>query len=445
MSTQMMSWRRLLSSRRLCGDAHEVSVERSPFQQDYDRIVFSSAFRRLQDKTQVFPLAETDYVRTRLTHSLEASCIGRSLGTSAGVLICANEPELPVHPSDVGAIVAAATLAHDIGNPPLGHAGEESIRNWFENSEVAAKLKPEMSDEECADFLYYEGNAQGFRVLARLLAPDRVGGLRLTCASVGALAKYPCGSALKRRAHGIAGHKFNFFQADRDLFKSAADETGMISDGAYIWRRHPLAFLVEAADDIAYRIVDFEDGFVVGRVAFEELRKLFLEIIRDDGATEAELEDLPTPNRQVEFLRSRAISSLVNQVAEEFRRHHRALLGGTFDRPLIESIPAAEVLDHVYKRSAESVYTHHRVLEVVAAGFELISGMLDIFVPAVTGYAVAIRTGRTPSARHRRLCQLLPAECVCVDDPVWIRSPYLQLLAVLDFISGMSDTSAVNL
>ncbi|MFA7232271.1 MAG: dNTP triphosphohydrolase, partial [Victivallaceae bacterium] len=214
-----MEWKKLLSSKRLGKETPEkVAPGRSPFQQDFDRIVFSSAFRRLQDKAQVFPLAANGYVRTRLTRSMEVSCIGRSLGAGAGVFIAANHDIGNIQPSDIGAIVAAASLSHDIGNPPLGHSGEEAIRYWFCNSDIAKAMRRDMTAKQCADIERYEGNAQGFRVLARLQMPDNPGGMQLTCATLGAFTKYPVESYVRDLPGGVASKKFNFFQLDRELF-----------------------------------------------------------------------------------------------------------------------------------------------------------------------------------------------------------------------------------
>ena len=213
-----MEWKQLLSPHRVGSSKPGViSQDRSPFQRDFDRIVFSGAFRRLQDKTQVFPLVKTDYVRTRLTHSLETSSVGRSLGTAVGVEICKNFDTAGAQPSD-------------IGNPPLGHAGEEAIRYWFTHSPVACAMRDVMNEDEAADIERYEGNAQGFRVLTRLEMPDQKGGMQLTCATLGAFAKYPAASRSAVRPFGVAGKKFNFFQPEKELFREVAEACGLLRD-----------------------------------------------------------------------------------------------------------------------------------------------------------------------------------------------------------------------
>ena len=437
----MMKWENLLSCRRLGVDHIQPAMaKRSPFQQDFDRIVFCAPFRRLQDKTQVFPLSETDYVRTRLTHSMEASSIGRSLGTGAGAFICSQE-KLAFCPSDVGAVVAAAALAHDIGNPPFGHAGEEAVQHWFENSEVAFECRKNMTEEEIADIARYEGNAQGFRVLAKLQNPNLRGGMQLTCATLGAFAKYPTVSSAAVRPKGVAGKKFNFFQLDKDLFCEVAHELGLIEIGDCSFVRHPLAFLVEAADDIAYRVVDFEDGLIAGRIRYRELEELFSAVIVDKEVLD-NLNDYASEVQKAEYLRSKAIGKLVDQATCVFIEHYDELMNGTMEKSLIDCIPAVEPLKQIFKRSAEVIYTTPRVIEVIAAGFELFSGMLDIFVATCNDIA---EHGAAASPRSRKLIHLLPDMNRYINDPAWCTKPYVRIITVLDYLTGMSDSYAVSL
>lgn len=437
----MMKWGKLLSTRRLGLDHIEPQqAKRSSFQQDFDRIVFSAPFRRLQDKTQVFPLSETDFVRTRLTHSMEASSIGRSLGTGAGAFICSKE-KLNVLPSDVGAVVAAATLAHDIGNPPFGHAGEEAVQYWFEHSDVAAECRRNMSEDEIRDIAKYEGNAQGFRILAKLHNPDVKGGMQLTCATLGAFAKYPTLASAKIRPDGVAGKKFNYFQLDKDLFREVALELGLIEIDTYSFVRHPLAFLVEAADDIAYRVVDFEDGLIANRIRYSELEELFGAVIADKKVVDV-VKNISSEVRKAEYLRSKAIGKLVDQVTAAFCRHHDELLNGTLTKSLIDCTESAEPLNEIFKRSAEVIYTTPRVIEVVVAGYELFSGMLDIFVASCNDIA---ENGENASPRSRRLIRLLPDIQRYTQNELWCSRPYVRIITVLDYLTGMSDSYAVSL
>ncbi len=441
----MMEWKKLLSPHRV-GSSHPgvISQDRSPFQRDFDRIVFSSAFRRLQDKTQVFPLARTDYVRTRLTHSLETSSIGRSLGTMTGVFLCREFDTGGAQPSDIGAAVAAAALAHDIGNPPLGHAGEEAIRHWFTHSPVAADLRPGMTVNEAADIERYEGNAQGFRVLCSLEMPDQYGGMQLTCATLGAFAKYPSASKVPVRPSGVAGKKFNFFRLEEKLFSEVAEHTGLVAAGPLAWQRHPLAYLVEAADDIAYRIVDFEDGQRLGLIDYAELERLFLEII-DSERTAQHVATIASTSRRAEFLRAQAIGKLVRDTAEVFQEKHDELLAGSLEKPLIDYVGCQEPLNRIQRRSTRDIYNHRQVAEIVGAGFELVSGMLDIFVPCVNEMAREAAGGAAASFRSRRLFALLPGHEELLREPRYQEDGYYRVMLVLDYVSGMSDSYAVSL
>lgn len=441
----MMQWEKLLSPARL-GQAREERFEpqRSPFQRDYDRIVFSSAFRRLQDKTQVFPLAQSDYVRTRLTHSLEASCVGRSLGTAVGAHIVERYRLSHVHSSDIGAAVAAACLAHDIGNPPFGHSGEDAIRYWFENSKVAKKLHAELKQNPAHfhDFERFEGNAQGFRILARLQMPDRRGGFQLTCVTLGAFAKYPGRSFPKREVgdQRASTKKFSFFEAEADLFAEVADRTGLIPGGSG-WRRHPLAFLVEAADDICYRLVDFEDGVRLGLIGFQEACDAYGEVI-DNPRLMGNAGQIHGEQERIEFLRAVAIGKVIEQVEAVFLAQEEAILAGEFDRSLIGCTAAAGPLEAIVRRSATRLYAHPRGLEIEAAGYEVIGGLLDLFVEAVE--ALAAEGKKDLSPRWRNLLPLVPEAFI---GPGRIPAPdaYTRLLRICDYVSGMTDSFAVSL
>lgn len=440
-----MNWKQLLSPDRLgTGVPGKITQERSPFQRDFDRIVFSGSFRRLQDKTQVFPLVKTDYVRTRLTHSLETSSIGRSLGTATGVFICENFDAGNATPSDVGSIVAAAALAHDIGNPPLGHAGEEAIRHWFLTSSAAKQLYPTLSEAEMRDISCFEGNAQGFRVLTRLEMPDQIGGMQLTAATLGTFSKYPVGSLVPCRPQGVAGKKFGYFQSEKALFAEVAEHCGLIKTGDGAWVRHPLAYLVEAADDIAYLIVDFEDGHRLGLVDYRELEMYFLQIIDSERSAE-HVATLETPIRKAEFLRAQAIGSLVRQVSKVFIDHQQELLEGTLPKPLVDYIPCRDILDKIRSRSASGLYNHRSVAEVIGAGFEMVSGLLDIFVPCVNEIAAEAIGGAPAGYRSRRLSTMLPVGAMAPNDEIWCKNSYYRLMSILDFVSGMTDGYAVSL
>lgn len=322
--TKFMEWQNLLSDFRFGERKISPNPNRPPWQYDFDRIIFSSAFRRLQDKTQVFPLSSSDYVRTRLTHSLEVTVVGRSLGDRIGLFLHEQGVLEDAHYSKIGQIVAAATLAHDIGNPPFGHSGEDAIQSWFENSPTIKAHLSELKDTEKSDFLNYEGNAQGFRVLTRLQMHRDQGGMRLTAATLAAFTKYPVQAPHlnePRKHKGISTKKFGFFQSEKEIFETVAEKTGLIRrrDEPNCWCRHPLAFIVEAADDISYRLVDLEDAFRLGLISYQEIEdivthglvyKNYIQRIRKE----------PDNVVRVDMIRSISIGTAITQVVEAFKK-----------------------------------------------------------------------------------------------------------------------------
>jgi dGTPase len=441
----MMQWPKLLSSQRL-GSASGAGTEpqRSPFQRDSDRVIFCSAFRRLQDKTQVFPLAENDYVRTRLTHSLEVASAGRSLGTIVGAAIV-ERGELPgFHASDFGAVVSAAALAHDLGNPPFGHSGEDAIRVWFETSKVAQDARTMLKKNEQEDLARFEGNAQGFRLITRLQMPDNPG-LRLTCATLGTFTKYPIESLVPDKAQiheGASTKKFGFFQSEREFFTEVAVKCGLLRRSPLHswWARHPLSFLMEAADDLCYRLVDFEDGFRLGHLEYEEVRDRFVRVIGKEEVR-AKAEQMREEKERIEFLRALAIGAAVQQTAELFLAKEDEIMAGDFDEPLIDHIPAGKELEEIKARSVETIYSTVRGVEIEAAGFAVLGGLLDDFVAAVSDVA---RRGKHASPRSKKLLRLVPEQSLGPGrDPD--QSPYQRLLRMIDFVSGMTDSYAVGL
>ena len=285
-----MTWEQLLSLKRQGDNSKRLRIEqddtRLGFEVDYDRIIFSSAFRSLQDKTQVIPLSKTDFVHTRLTHSLEVSVVGRSIGRLVGKKILEKYPHIPevhgYHMNDFGAIVAAASLAHDIGNPPFGHSGEKAIGEYFSIGK-GQQYKDQLTDKQWQDLIDFEGNANGFSVLSSS-RPGIEGSLRLTYAVLGAFMKYPKESLPKKPTKNISDKKYGFFQSDKDFFKEVAEELGMIpnkSGNDIGFERHPLAFLVEAADDICYTIIDFEDGINLGLIEEEFALEYLIKLVKD--------------------------------------------------------------------------------------------------------------------------------------------------------------------
>ncbi|HRF42653.1 MAG TPA: deoxyguanosinetriphosphate triphosphohydrolase [Candidatus Competibacteraceae bacterium] len=439
----MMDWNCLLSRTRLgLARPHPDSEARTDFQRDFDRIVFSSAFRRLQDKTQVFPLSQSDYVRTRLTHSLEVSSVGRSLGTMVGDSVIKRHGLKSVYPQDFGAVVAAACLAHDIGNPPFGHAGEDAIRLWFTASATGQAVLESLTESQRQDFLRFEGNAQGFRIIARLQSPDNPGGMQLTCATLGTFTKYPCASSLPvEPPSGIAFKKFGFYQDDTDLFAQVAGQLGLepVLPGA--WSRHPLAYLVEAADDICYRIIDVEDAFRLQQMRFEDVRDLLLPLTGEADRARRKMEHITRSKEKIEYLRAKAIGTIIDQVHQCFMRHEDAILAGAFPGELLDAIPAAEAMRALKECGENQVYVSKPVVEVEAAGFEVLGGLLEAFVTTVNDLAMH---GPQASSRSRMLIYLIP-EPFTGPGRRPSGDPYRRVLAITDFVSGMTDSYAVTL
>lgn len=437
------NWRALLSPRRIgAAGSAKTAPDRSVFQQDYDRIVFSSAFRRLKDKTQVFPLAQSDYVRNRLTHSLEASCVGRSLGAGVGrILVDRHRLHDVLHASDFGAVVAAACLAHDIGNPPFGHAGEDTIREWCRQPDGALD-RLGLTGAQRADFERYEGNAQGFRLLTALQSPSNCGGLQLTAATLMAFSKYPCASQIQAPLDGRSMKKFGFFQTEAALFREAAEEVGMINRGDGAWRRHPLALLVEAADDICYRIVDLEDAARIGIVPYRDAEELLMKVAGGSVNT-ARAEAIADPKERIEYLRAKAIGRLVDEVGVIFLAHENEIVCGKYDCALLEESKAIETLNIIEKLSYDTIYVARSAMEIEAAGCEVISGLLDLFFTAVMQRAAAEKKENTP-IRSRVLMTLLPEQFLD-KNKLPDADPYLRLMKVVDFICGMTDSYAMTL
>jgi len=440
-----MQWQQLLARARLgSSEPPKASSARTDFQRDFDRVVFSSAFRRMQDKTQVFPLSKVDYVRTRLTHSLEASSIGRSLGTLVGEQVIARHDLNEFEAADFGSIVAAACLAHDIGNPPFGHSGEDAIRHWAHSGEYGASRVAMLSGSECEDFLSFEGNAQGFRIVTRLQNPDNQGGLQLTCATLAAFTKYPRESWLGGSQYqGISAKKQGFAAADRASFESVAEAVGLIPRDNHhaMWCRHPLAFLVEAADDISYRVIDIEDGFRLGHFSYQEVLDLFWPLISDPDRQAPRLQRIQDRKDRVEFLRAKVINEVIRQALGCFLDNEAEILAGRFDVPLLDELPMREALDALVDIARQRIYCAPEVVEIQAAGFQVISDLLDRFARVVDDVA---DRGERASPHSRMLIRLVPEQFVG-PERVPLEDPYQRLLMLTDFVSGMTDSYAVSL
>ena len=442
MAENVMHWQQLLSTQRFKIRAGHVTATRTPasiegaaglrsdFHIDHDRVVFSSAFRRLGRKTQVHPLASHDHTHNRLTHSVEVASVGRSLGNRVGAMM-QYAGTLPdgFTPFDIGAVVQVACLAHDIGNPPFGHTGEEALREWFRNPAHAHFLLP-LDDAERADICTYEGNAHSLRMVANLEMYRNEGGMRLTSAAIGALIKYPWTSdADPARARG----KFNIYRAELPYFSAVAKELGLIQTGPQQWARHPLSYLMEAADDICYAILDLEDAVEIGILDMHEFEALFSPF----GEAER-LWETHDQTQKCAMLRGIAIGRCVGEVSEKFMLHQDTLLRGTFQGKDLIDVCAPQVKETLLAAKAlasQKVYRHRTKLVTELASYPCIGTVLDVLIPAIHRQI----SGEPLSYRHQLALNLLPAPITTQADL------YHAYMAALDYVGAMTDNYAANL
>lgn len=432
-----MNWTTLLSSQRN-GQKQSLTSEpsRSAFEQDYDRIIFSHPFRKLQDKTQVHPLPEHDFVHTRLTHSLEVSSVGRSLGKRVGEVILQRNAALTKDYSlfDFGAIVAAASLAHDLGNPPFGHAGEDAISDFLLQSEIGLSLKNKMSEAEWTDLTRFEGNAQGFRILNK-----NQYGLKLTFATLGAFTKYPCPAFFPQRDKSKRSQKkFGFFQSENTIFNEVATalELPKIHENAY--ERHPLAYLVEAADDICYSIIDLEDGCNLGLISYKEAKTLFENILTKNKSKLGKLDQLNSQQEKIGFLRALAIGDLMDECATLFLDSEQEILVGNFNQALADLCPSKEALKEIIKISVEKIYRSRNVVEIEAMGHQVLPGLLEEFLTAgLNCYE------KKKSRKYENLAMLFPEDIYL--NIKQAPDYYSVARYVVDFVSGLTDRYAISL
>jgi len=439
----MMQWEQLLSLRRQGDTSKRLRKEqddtRLGFEVDYDRIIFSSAFRSLQDKTQVIPLSKTDFVHTRLTHSLEVSVVGRSLGRLVGKQLLEKYPHLKeihgYHMNDFGAIVAAAALAHDIGNPPFGHSGEKAIGEYFKTGN-GQQFKGKISDKEWQDLIDFEGNANGFSVVTGS-RPGVEGSLRLTYATLGAFMKYPKESLPKKPTSNIADKKYGFFQQDKPFFKEVAAELGMISNksGDDIgFERHPLAYLVEAADDICYTIIDFEDGINLGLIQEEFALEYLIKLVKKSIDSE-KYNALVTKEDRISYLRALAIGSLINDAVKVFIENEKLILEGKFPFALTDKSEFKAQMNDVIKISVKNIYQSKEVIEKEVVGYQVINTLLDKFSSAYNN-----KFEGKSSNYDELILKLLPEKFVTEK-----MSLYERLMHICHFVSMLTDGKALQL
>jgi dGTPase len=437
-----MTWKQYFehAKERLFDDKIYQANDRSVFQMDYDRIIFSSAFRRLQNKTQVLPFPKSDYVRNRLTHSLETASVGRSLGNIVGDYIVKKYPELQkdlgINAVDFGHLVSAACLAHDIGNPPFGHSGEDAIGQYFK-SDSAQTLIKNLTPKQKADLQQFEGNASGLRIIA--YTPENQsaikGGLRLSLGTYATFTKYPKESLPLRKQEGKASlKKFGIYQSEIDVFESEiADKLHMIpqhtSEGK-AWKRFPLTFLVEAADDICYHIIDFEDGFNMGYIPFKRVESHFLSLINPENFNRKRYDKISFYPEKINYLRSLVINNLVKQTAQLFIDNEAMFVNGTLDTPLLKLLPDSTQrrLQSIIDESVDKIYQSENVLKIELAGLKVLPDLLHKFVSA----------NLRPND-YKQLYKLLP------EIYRGGLSDYAKILNATMYVSNMTDRQAVDL
>lgn len=448
-----MKWEQLYSNKRTGSEAKSSGnndAVRTSFLRDYDRIIFSSAFRRLQNKTQVFPLPGPVFVHNRLTHSLEVASVGRSLGKAVGDALVARYPDkgedfTEFYKYELAAVIAAGCLAHDIGNPPFGHSGEDAIRTFFRDLEGDAKqrFEKQLTQNQQRDFLYFEGNANAFRTLTHHFNEDAPGGFRLTYATLASIIKYPADSVSGFNKKQLNTKKSGFFDSEISTYKKIAEEFNIpkMDDNANVYARHPFVYLVEAADDICYRIIDFEDAHRLNIISIDTIKELFLSFFDQKEGYESKekvasgLNKIKDDNQKVSFLRARLINLLINRICQVFMEKEEELLEGTLSKSLIDYLGEDELalMKHIDDYSVKHIYNHRSVVEIEIAGYNVIGGLLKEFFAAIIDQR---------SSKSKKVLQLISPQFAISGEPEKL---YYDIQSVVDFISGMTDLYAVDI
>ncbi len=432
-----MEWKQLISNKRL-GQEHrhtERHDDRTEFKRDYDRLIFSAPFRRLQNKTQVFPLPGSVFVHNRLTHSLEVASVGMSLGNDVAQRIIEHRPELRnTLFEQIGQIVSTACLAHDLGNPPFGHSGEKAIQTFFTEG-AGNRLREEVSPAFWDDITHFEGNANAFRLLTHQFKGRRPGGFVMTYSTIASIVKYPHASS----AAGKKG-KFGFFQSEQETYQRLAAEMGIrrlsVEGEPLRYARHPLVYLVEAADDICYEIMDLEDAHKLKIVSFDEASRLMLGFFEDEVQQRIlqriKDEQLTDPNEQIVYMRSCVIGKLENECVKAFIDHEDEILAGTFEKGLIDHISPLqrEAYKACAKLSVARIYKSRPVLDVELSGYKIMATLMDQMVEAVMH----------PDRYYSQ--QLIGRVSSQYD--IDAKDLETRLMAVIDYISGMTDVYALD-
>lgn len=450
-----MNWQTLYSAKRTGDpDVKEANPDtvRTSFIRDYDRIIFASPFRRLQNKTQVFPLPGAVFVHNRLTHSLEVASVGRSLGKTVGEAIANKYPNESegfndFYKHELQSVIAAACLAHDIGNPPFGHSGEDAIRHYFLQLEGEEKelIHQSLSENQRKDFEYFEGNANAFRILTHSFNENLFGGYKLTYATLAAIVKYPCSSkeGFDKKTGLIATKKSGFFDSEIATFQNMASSFGLPQKEGYetVYARHPFVYLTEAADDICYRVIDLEDAHRLKIVSLEKFMDLFLPFFEEEEGYNSKkhvlktLNNINDDNQKVQFIRAKWIGLMVQKLSEMFMENEALLLEGNLEKDLLKCLPEKEqqLIKRINEFSVEYVYNYRSVLEIEIAGYNVIGGLLKEFVHAVLYPQLS---------RSEKLLLLIPAQFFISKKK---ENLYNDVQSVVDFISGMTDLYAIDL
>ncbi len=438
-----MNLNQLFTNQRT-GNYRQTIVSRTDFQRDFDRIIFSSAFRRLQNKTQVFPLPGSVFVHNRLTHSLEVSSVGRSLGNLAGEFIVDNfkkdlsEDSKNFYLYNLQNVIASACLCHDVGNPAFGHSGEDAIAIFFEKNQ---SLKELFTEKEWADLVNFEGNANAIRVLTHQQTGKDEGGTQLTFTTLASIAKYPCEAIAKKKGH-LNRKKFGFFQNEKSTFLDIAKATNMIaeSDEPTIFKRHPFVWLVEAADDICYNIIDMEDAHRLGIISTSDCEGLFSEVIKDAKTDDLQrirdkLKIISNSNEKISYLRAKVINALINKTLYIYKKNFNEILKGNLNQGIIDIFKSeSKALQEVERFSIEKIYGHRSVVEIENAGYNVMYELLNHFIPPI------IKDKSERKGFEEKALQLLPNQFRYENG-----TTYQKVLGVLDFVSGMTDNFATDL
>lgn len=438
-----MNLNQIFTNQRTGNNPH-TKASRTDFQRDFDRIIFSSAFRRLQNKTQVFPLPGSVFVHNRLTHSLEVSSVGRSLGSIIGEFIAEDfkneltEDSKNFYLYNLGNVIAAACLCHDVGNPAFGHSGEDAIASYFERNEK--DLKSKFNEKEWADLVNFEGNANAIRVLAQQQQGKDAGGIQLTFSTLASIAKYPCEAVAKKKGI-IHRKKFGFFQNEKDIFLEIAKGTQLIAEceEPYIFKRHPFVWLVEAADDICYNIIDMEDAHRLGIVSTSDCENLFFELVRSENndmdRVKNKLASISNENEKISYLRAKAINALINKSLEIYKQNFETILAGNLDKGLLDIYKSENnALQDIESFSIEKIYNHKAVVEIENAGYNVMYELLDHFIPSI------LKPEDERKSYDKKALKLLPRQFVYDHG-----TDYQKVLGIIDFVSGMTDNYATDL